>query len=114
MAKKKKKSNLPFPLRMALSAAVKKNTNSEEEREKVMQALDSLDLNTLLHDPEALAKVMANPAGELRNFVADGVDPDAEIGENAELDSGCEEQEISDTGESCEDDDNNGDETEQV
>ena len=84
MANKKGSKGLPFALRIALGAAVKKNTKSKEEYETVMSALESLDLNTLLYDPEALARVMANPSGELRNYVKEGVDLGTEEGPEAD------------------------------
>lgn len=93
MAKEKKVKKVKKPhkpklnplVKLALGNELKKHIESPEEREKVMQAFASLDMQTLMTDPEALARVMANPAAELRNFVADGVDPDAEIVDTASV-----------------------------
>ena len=84
MAKNKKvkkvhKQKMNPLVRMALEKELKKRIDSPEEREKVMMALSSLDLKTLVTDPDALAAVMSDPAGQLRNYVNDGIDPDADL-----------------------------------
>lgn len=78
---KKKKSNIPLPLRMALKQKLKKQGLTEEEQEKIMMAFESLDMKTLMTDPAALARVTADPSGELKNFVHDGVDVYADLNE---------------------------------
>lgn len=77
--KKTHKQKLNPLLKLALGKELKKHIESPEEREKVMQTFAGLDMKTLMSDPEALARVMADPAGQLRNFVKEGVDPDADI-----------------------------------
>lgn len=67
--KKRKKSNLNPLVKLALKREVAKRVDSQEERDKIMRAFESLDMKTLLTDPEALAAVMANPAEELKNYM---------------------------------------------
>lgn len=84
-AKKTHKQKMNPLLKLALGNELKKHVEAPEEREKILQTLAGMDLKTLMSDPEAIARVMANPAGELRNFVKEGVDPDAELGESADI-----------------------------
>ena len=74
MATRKKKSKLNPLVRMALKKELKKQGKTEEEQEKIMAAFECLDMKTLMTDPEALAELASNPAGEWRNFVRDDVD----------------------------------------
>ena len=76
--KKRKKSNLNPLVRLALKNELKKRVESEEEREKIMLAFESLDMKTLLTDPDALAAVMSNPAEELKNYMLDSDKEDTE------------------------------------
>ena len=95
-AKKTHKQKLNPLLKLALGKELKKHIESPEEREKVMQAFAGLDMKTLMNDPEALERVMADPAGELRNFVKEGVDPDADISETAEVSSDVDASDTAD------------------
>ena len=81
MATRNKKSNLNPLLRMALKNELKKQGKTEEEQAKIMQAFESLDMKTLMTDPEAFARVKNDPAGELRNFVHEDVDVYADLNE---------------------------------
>lgn len=101
MAKSKKtkkthKQKMNPLLKLAVGKELKKHIDSPEEREKVMQAFAGLDMKTLMSDPEALARVMANPAGELRNYVKEGVDPDAEISVPTDVSEDADSEDVDD------------------
>lgn len=119
MAKAKKgkkvhKQKLNPLVRMALERELKKRVESPEEREKIMMAFAGLDMKTLINDPAALALAASDPAGQLRNFVKDGIDPDKDLQDAESVDEAEGETEFEEdaddtddadgTEECCEDD----------